>query len=123
MPFQISKRFDFSASHQLAGLPAGHQCARLHGHNYSVTVYLGGPTLNQIGFIRDYGELDVVKQFIDKNLEHHHLNNIVKFNPTAENLAKWIFEELFPRIPELVSVSVKETDKTEAIYYPEGLDA
>lgn len=114
--FKISKRFDFCASHQLKGLPEDHQCARLHGHNYSVTVHLESPVLDQIGFVRDYGELDLVKKVIDVKLEHRHLNDVFDFNPTAENIAKWFFEKLKHDIPELVAVSVKETDKTEAIY-------
>jgi 6-pyruvoyltetrahydropterin/6-carboxytetrahydropterin synthase len=117
--YKITKRFDFCASHQLTGLPEGHQCGRLHGHNYSVTVHLFGE-LDKVGFIRDYGELSVVKNFIDTNVEHRHLNDVVDFNPTAENLAKWFYDVLKPFIPELNSVAVKETDKTQAMYVDES---
>ena len=54
MMFRITKEFHFSASHQLKGLPAEHQCARLHGHNYVVEVELSAETLNEHGFVRDY---------------------------------------------------------------------
>ena len=55
--YMIRKKFDFSASHQLLGLPAEHQCARLHGHNYIVEVVLQAEQLNQVSFVVDYGEL------------------------------------------------------------------
>ena len=56
--FSISKRFSFSASHQLGHLPEGHPCARLHGHNYDVEVEIQSPCLDDRGFCQvDYGEL------------------------------------------------------------------
>lgn len=121
MGFQISKRFDFSASHQLAGLPEGHQCGRLHGHNYSVTVVLMSDELNGSGFIKDYGELSCVKSWIEENFEHRHLNDRVAFNPTAELLAQYLYGEFKTELPELAAVIVKETEKTEAVYSPNFL--
>jgi 6-pyruvoyltetrahydropterin/6-carboxytetrahydropterin synthase len=121
--FKISKRFDFCASHQLKGLPEEHQCSRLHGHNYSVTVHLKARDINEIGFVRDYGELDEVKELIDKKLEHRHLNEVLGFNPTAENIAWWLYKVTKDMFSEVYAVSVKETDKTEAIYEePDGED-
>lgn len=114
--YRISKRFDFSASHQLAGLPEGHQCGRLHGHNYSITVVLESETLNDPGFIKDYGELGFVKDWLDANFEHKHLNDEVTFNPTAELLAKYLYDTFIGDLPDLVAVVVKETEKTEAVY-------
>ena len=66
--FTISKQFSFSASHQLSHLPADHQCARLHGHNYVVEVVLQREYLTGEGFVRDYGELSGVKEYIDAEL-------------------------------------------------------
>ncbi len=114
--YRISKRFDFCASHQLLGLPKTHQCARLHGHNYSITVRLKADTVNKIGFIVDYGEMDKVKKMIDKNFEHRHLNDAFNFNPTAENMAKFFYVQFKKFWPQVYEVSVKETDKTEATY-------
>lgn len=117
MPFKIAKRFDFSASHQLEGLPTEHQCARLHGHNYSVTMHLQAETVDEIGFVKDYGELSFVKEFIDRVLDHRHLNAVCGFNPTAENIAAWLFKNFRHDLPQLWAVEVKETEKTTAIYY------
>jgi len=114
--YKISKQFAFSASHILEGLPADHPCTRMHGHNYIVTVHLKAKELNSIGFVKDYRELSLVKDYIDDELDHRHLNDIFSFNPTAENMAKTIYDKFKPLIPELYAVEVSETPKTTAIY-------
>jgi len=114
--FAIKKRFDFSASHQLFGLPENHQCARLHGHNYIVEIELCSQDLNHVGFVRDYGELSALKKFIDDNLDHKHLNDVFDFNPTAENMAKFLFDFSKKLWPETIAVSVSETPKTWSRY-------
>lgn len=114
--YKISKEFSFSASHILEGLPSDHPCARLHGHNYVVTVHLKGKKLNEVGFIKDYRDLSIVKNYIDNELDHRHLNDLLPFNPTAENLAKHLFDIFKQEIPELYAVEVSETPKTTAFY-------
>lgn len=114
--YQIRKTFGFSASHQLNGLPAGHQCARLHGHNYRVEIVLESPVLNEHGFVVDYGELRQFKEMLDNNYDHQHLNAVVSFNPTAENLARHFFEVARALWPQTVSVRVSETEATWAEY-------
>ncbi|WP_029906431.1 6-carboxytetrahydropterin synthase QueD [Prevotella sp. 10(H)] len=114
--YKISKQFSFSASHILEGLPQEHPCSRLHGHNYVVTVHLRAKDLNNVGFVKDYRELSVVKEYIDQRLDHRHLNDIVPFNPTAELLAKYLYDVFKKYIPELYAVEVSETPKTTAIY-------
>lgn len=116
--YEIQKEFHFSASHQLTHLPEGHQCARLHGHNYIVVVVLGSNELNEDGFVRDYGELKPLKQLIDNNLDHKHLNDVFDFYTTAENMAKHLFyicKEAFGW-EEVIEVRVSETPKTWARY-------
>ena len=115
MTYTIIKTFFFSASHQLTGLPADHQCARLHGHNYKVEIVLSSSTLNDIGFVVDYGELHPFQSIID-TLDHRHLNDILAFNPTAENIAKWLYDEAKQIWSEVLMVRVSETDKTWAEY-------
>lgn len=114
--YTISKRFGFCAAHQLTGLPEGHQCSRLHGHNYEVELTLMAEKLDEVGFIVDYGKLDHIKKWLDTNVEHKHLNDVFLFNPTAENLAKHFFTTFREMYPQILSVSVKETDKTRATY-------
>ena len=114
--YKISKQFAFSASHILEGLPADHPCTRMHGHNYIVTVHLKAKELNEVGFVKDYRELSLVKDYIDRELDHRHLNDIFPFNPTAENMAKAIYDKFKPQMPELYAVEISETPKTTAIY-------
>lgn len=118
--FSISKTFHFSASHQLDGLPEDHQCSRLHGHNYLVKVELQSATLDEVGFIVDYGELAPFKQFLDDNFDHRHLNDVLTFNPTSERFAQFLcrrIRDIVP-LPEDVRVvmHVSETPSSWASY-------
>lgn len=116
--FTLRKCFSFEASHQLKGLPLGHQCARLHGHSYKVEIELKGTTLTDTGFLVDYGELWPFERFLKEQFDHRHLNDVLpEFGfdqPTAENLAMLFYNEAKKHWPEIVAVSVKETEKTWA---------
>jgi 6-pyruvoyltetrahydropterin/6-carboxytetrahydropterin synthase len=98
-------------------LPEGHQCARLHGHNYEVEVILSGPP-DASGFVLDYGELAPIKHFLDGVLDHHHLNEVMGSPDgrltTAEALAAFLLGRFLPTFPALVAVRVSETPKTWA---------
>lgn len=117
--YKISKQFSFSASHILEGLPADHPCGRLHGHNYILTVHLKSKTLNEHGFIVDYRDLSFIKEYIDENLDHRHLNDIFQVNPTAENLARELFLIFSQMEPSIYAIEISETPKTTAIYETE----
>jgi 6-pyruvoyltetrahydropterin/6-carboxytetrahydropterin synthase len=114
--FIITKDFHFSASHVLHGLREGHPCGRLHGHNYVVRVELSAEETNAVGFVQDYGELSPVRDFIDGELDHRHLNDVFDFQPSAENMAYHIFHRFADQFPTLRGVSVSETPKTWATY-------
>lgn len=115
--FTIEKTFTFEASHRLNGLADGHPCGKWHGHSYSVTLTLKGE-VNEIGFVRDYRDLDAVKLWIDATLDHACLNDVMKENPTAEHIARMIFYSFREQLPEMTAVTVKETAKTSATYEP-----
>jgi 6-pyruvoyltetrahydropterin/6-carboxytetrahydropterin synthase len=112
----IRKEFAFSASHQLNCLPETHPCSRVHGHNYVVTVELRRGYLDDTGFVIDYRALDGMKKMIDDVFDHQHLNNIVLYNPTAENLAKDFYDMFHEMVSEVYAVEVSETPKTSARY-------
>ncbi|MFI5954667.1 6-carboxytetrahydropterin synthase QueD [Cryptosporangium sp. NPDC051539] len=117
----IAKEFSFSASHRLAHLASDHQCSRLHGHNYVVSVELTAEAadLTPAGFVRDYGDLASVAKWIDAELDHQHLNDVMgDQNPSAENLAMWIYSTWVDQIPELTCVRVSETPRSWAEYRP-----
>ena len=118
--YKIRKEFHFSASHQLKGLPEEHPCSRVHGHNYIVTVELQTNKLNDVGFVMDYRALEPIKKWIDEQYDHQHLNDIFfGINPTAENMAKIIFQRWKRDFPQLCAVEVSETPKTSARYTPD----
>lgn len=117
--YVIAKRFAFSASHVIGGLPAQHPCARLHGHNYEVEIVLQSAALDPIGFVRDYRELADLKEFIDKTLDHQHLNEVLGHDrTTSEVIAKWLFDWCRARWPEVAAVRISETPRTWAEYRP-----
>ena len=112
----IKKEFHFCASHQLKGLPENHPCGRMHGHNYIVIMELQSEKLDENGFVLDYGELKDIEEFLNSVFDHRHLNYSMSKNPTAENIAKYIFDSFRTLYPQLIAVTVKETPKTEATY-------
>lgn len=122
MSYRISKEFAFSASHVLLGLEDGHPCGRLHGHNYVVKLTLRGEP-DRHGFVFDYRKLDPFKKWIDDEVDHRHLNDLIPDsypNPSAEYLAHWFHRQALKAVdfPNGVSieVSVSETPKTWATY-------
>jgi len=114
--YTITKQFTFSASHQLTGLPANHQCARLHGHNYIVEAVLQAKQVDAVGFVRDYGDLTFIRDYIDAVLDHKHLNDCFTCNTTAENMAQVLYNKFVAVYPELVAIRISETTKTWAEY-------
>lgn len=116
--FSISKEFHFSASHILNGLEEGHPCGRMHGHNYIVRVFLRSQTLNDVSFVQDYGELKPINDFINEYLDHRHLNEIIIGQPSAENIAMFLFWKFKSNFPKLYAIEVQETPKTNCRYEP-----
>ena len=118
--YQISKEFHFSYSHQLLHLPVDHQCHRLHGHNAIVRVTLASPVLDVDGFVLDYGDLAPLKRWLDISFDHQHLNDIVDFYPTAELLARAVYDWCRTHHPTwpVLEVGWSETPKTWATYRP-----
>jgi 6-pyruvoyltetrahydropterin/6-carboxytetrahydropterin synthase len=125
--FTISKEFHFSASHQLNNVPEGHPCSRMHGHNYKVELVLEAEELVAGGFVLDYNHMKPFGEWIDKVLDHRHLNDTTSLladNPTAELIALLLYEvakDVLPAQPNyrVAVVRVSETPKTWAEYRPE----
>ena len=117
--FEIGKTFTFEAGHRLPGLPPEHKCSRQHGHSYTVEVILTATTLQIPGFVTDFADLDPIKQFLDRTLDHHNLPDILPFEPTSELLAQylagWFLQHVEPTINgNLVAVRVRETGRSWA---------
>jgi len=117
--YLITKDFHLSYSHQLTGLPDGHPCARLHGHNAVIRIALTARALVAPGFVLDYGELNPLGDWLDQTFDHRHLNDVLPdLNPTAENLAQFVYTWVtfnYPNWP-VTSIGWSETPKTWAVY-------
>lgn len=106
--FYIKKSMEISAAHRL-NLSYESKCQNLHGHNWHVTIYCKAEELNQDGMVCDFTH---IKKAIHEKLDHQYLNDILPFNPTAENMARWMCEQ----IPTCYKVSVQESDGNTATY-------
>lgn len=106
--YYVKKRLEISACHRL-NLSYESKCENLHGHNWIVTIYCKSEKLNNDGMVIDFTHIK--KQISDK-LDHNDLNKVLNFNPTAENMAKWIQEQ----IPYCYKVDVQESEGNIASY-------
>ncbi len=110
----VKKRIEISYSHQLR-LDYESKCRRLHGHNGIVTIYCCAEKLNPNGMVADFTHL---KESIVGQLDHQNLNDFFEFNTTAENLARWICEQ----IPEAYKVVFQESEGNTAAYIRPGFE-
>ena len=109
-PMDIFKIFTIEAAHRLPNVPAGHKCARLHGHSFRIELHLRGEPDPELGWVMDFAELKAAFQPVYDRLDHHYQNDIPGLeNPTSERLAAWLWEQVKPRVPLLSEVVVHET--------------
>ncbi|MEX0741318.1 MAG: 6-carboxytetrahydropterin synthase QueD [Phycisphaeraceae bacterium] len=106
----LSKSFRFEAAHFLPTFPEGHKCRRLHGHSFHIDVVVKGEVDPAKGYLQDYGEIGAAIAPVRDQLDHYLLNDLPGLNnPTAEMLARWIFDRLKAALPLLHLVRVHET--------------
>lgn len=119
MSWEISRSFRFEAAHHLPHAPDGHQCRRLHGHSFAVTVAVAGHLSEPEGWVCDFADLDRAWAGLHERLDHRCLNDVPGLgNPTSELLAVWIWEQLVALLPGLVAVEVAETCTSRCVYRP-----
>ena len=107
---QIFKVFQIEAAHRLPNVPVGHKCARLHGHSFRIEIHVAGELDPTLGWVMDFADLKAAFAPLYEQLDHHYLNDIEGLeNPTSEQLARWIFRRLQPRLAGLDKVVVHET--------------
>ena len=117
MAMEIFKEFTFEAAHRLPNVPAGHKCARLHGHSYRVAVHITGAVGDETGWVRDFADVSGSMRPVLDRLDHYYLNDIDGLeNPTSEVLARWIWERLLLGLPELSQIVVRETCTSGCVY-------
>jgi 6-pyruvoyltetrahydropterin/6-carboxytetrahydropterin synthase len=119
----ISKTFRIEAAHRLPQVPAGHKCARLHGHSFAIEVHVRGPLDARLGWVMDFADIKAAFAPLYEQLDHNYLNDIPGLeNPTSEILARWIWQNLKPRLPLLARIVVHETCTSASLYDGPGSD-
>jgi 6-pyruvoyltetrahydropterin/6-carboxytetrahydropterin synthase len=123
--FEVTVEDSFAAGHFLRNYKG--KCENPHGHNYKVLVTLQGGELDKAGLLLDFKDLKyAIKSVVDK-LDHQMINEVEPFtvvNPSAENLAKYFYEQTNVRLKDATQgrvwvkqVTMFETDTTNATYY------
>ena len=123
--FVVTKRMEIAAAHKL-NLSYDSPCSRLHGHNWIITVEVCTKKLNKEGMVMDFTHIsEIVRQ-----LDHKNLNEQFSFNPTAENIAAYIFGRLGTKLLEMyqtddthfsakvTKVTIQESEGNIAVYIP-----
>jgi 6-pyruvoyltetrahydropterin/6-carboxytetrahydropterin synthase len=114
---ELVKEYRFEAAHRLPEVAAGHKCARLHGHSFKFEVHIAGPVDERTGWFIDYGDLDTVVIPLVQRLDHFYLNEVEGLaNPTSEVLARWLWDHIRPRMPQLVAITLFETCDARCVY-------
>ena len=122
--FEVYVKSHFSAAHSLRGYPG--DCARVHGHNWMVEVFVRCAELDEIGIGIDFREIKAAVTEVLVGLDHCDLNDLPLFtkqNPTSENIARFLYKELSrklntPKI-RISRVKVNETPGAGAFYWEE----
>ncbi len=123
--YEVSVEETFAAAHNLRNYKG--KCEDLHGHNYKIRVVLSGMELDSTGLLYDFVNLKQVIRSIIASLDHKYLNELPPFdtlNPSAENLAKHIYDQATRQLPAsptgagIASITVWETETTAATYRP-----
>jgi 6-pyruvoyltetrahydropterin/6-carboxytetrahydropterin synthase len=123
--FEVSVEHTFAAGHALRHYRG--KCENVHGHNYRIQITVEGERLNSIGLLVDFVAVKKELRAAADRLDHQFINDLEPFtvlNPSAENMAKYFFDELGPKVKgepgqgnvRLSMVTVWETDTSIARY-------
>jgi len=111
---RLEVEFYFAAAHRLPRYDG--PCFRMHGHNYKFFVALEGEVDPKSGMVADFGQVkDAVQEHVMSRCDHRTLNDFLE-NPTAENIARWIWETLEPRLAGLVEIRLFEIPDSCVVY-------
>lgn len=122
--FEVYVRTQFSAAHRLCGYPG--DCARVHGHNWEIEVYVRRGELDGVGIAIDFRDIENAVQSVVSRMDHRDLNELPAFadaNPTSENIARFLYRELSDVLNtegvRVSKVKVCETPGAGALYWEE----
>ena len=117
--YRVRKRIEIMAAHKLAGLPYESPCSNLHGHNWIIEVEVSAEELNSVGMVIDFTHIKAVVN----RLDHQTINHVVEFNPTAENIARWVAIQVTKKLEKefsawVTKVTVQESEGNVAEWTP-----
>jgi len=119
--YELTVREGFSAAHRLPN--TGGRCERLHGHDWRVEARVAAAELDGVGMVMDFHDVKRALRGVLDEMDHNYLNDLPAFRsvpPTAENLARHVYERLAAGLPpgrvRLTRVRVWESDATAASY-------
>ncbi|HIE12694.1 MAG TPA: 6-carboxytetrahydropterin synthase QueD [Desulfotomaculum sp.] len=114
--FELTVETSFAAAHCLKGYPS--PCGRLHGHNWTVAVTVAGERLNDAGMLVDFKVLKEAVRDVVGELDHQYLNELPFFRtgaePTAENIARYIYTAVAARFSAYPDIQVREIKVAES---------
>ena len=116
--YSIKVISDFSSAHNLRGYKG--KCEALHGHNWKIEAVAVRGKPDKCGMVLDFKHFKAELSNLLEKLDHKYLNDIAYFkkvNPTSENIARFIYDNLKSKIPALESITVWESDSSSATYY------
>lgn len=120
--YELTVKSHFDAAHALRGYPG--ECRNLHGHTWDVEVTVSGGTLDEVGIVYDFKALKADLNGVLEAYDHAYLNDIAPFDvltPTAENLARVVYERLSVTVDSrvhVVEVAVWESPIAKLVYRP-----
>ncbi len=117
MKVRLVKDFRFESAQTLPNVPAGHKCARMHGHSFKVEIAVEGEVNPETGWVYDHAEISRAMNPILELLDHAYLNEIEGLeNPTIELMAGWLWKKLSPQLPGLCEIVIHETPQARCVY-------
>ncbi len=115
---RLDVEFTFAAAHRLPRYDG--PCFRMHGHNYRMFVAVEGEVDPHAGMVADFGKVkQLVQEHVLARVDHRNLNDLLE-NPTAENIARWVWEALDPHLPGLAEVKLYEIPDSCVTYRGPG---
>jgi 6-pyruvoyltetrahydropterin/6-carboxytetrahydropterin synthase len=118
--YRLSIETEISAAHQLRDYDG--PCARVHGHNWKIKVEVTADRLNEVGIAIDFSDLKNITWSVIGRFDHNNFNDLEPFdklNPTAENIAKYFYDEISTQLPQgivLTLIEIWETEKYRVAY-------
>ncbi len=115
---------EFASAHSLRDYPG--ECRRLHGHNWKVEIEITARKLDKLGMVIDFKNVKAAAKEVTGMLDHRYLNDIEPFdniNPTAENIAAFLFKELAKKLNDktikVKAITLWETERA-SVHYTEN---